>query len=1495
MLDTTRLKAELGNIQAHLARVITGPRGGEVVRPLRQVADLPAPPGRLLWQALHNDCLRVIYVAINADDRVADEEIEDTYEYLFSVARHYAELLPAAYGVHGALEPETAREFLACYAADRGPFGFRGDQTRWAGLDACRRAAVIGDDEPLERYMAMIGWLCDEAIRIAGVELNGPRPNAKLTEIEDLRQALAQRSKVSAPGTDLRLEAFLSGPRVFAAITHADSVFEEDPFDVEEVHAEVRETFERMVGQAIDRDAQPDRGRILLVLGDSGAGKTHLMRAFRSYVHRGHHGFAVYAQLQSRAPEYGHYLLHNVIESLERRYGARSDDASGLLELARGLSRFLSDELQASVARLAEDDWESGALATHVNRLVDELLAHDKLARFDPDLLRVLLYLQCDDSRITTRALKYLRCEPMNTHDLAWIGDVMPKVGADEPIWMIQRLARLAFVTQDSAFVIMVDQAELAGFDGHTIDAFKRAVDALYAVASAVPSVVVVVACLTDMYRAAEPELSRGLLDRLTTDPPRAVLAMQRTAPEITSIVARRLEWLYGDTGAVFRREDATYPLPVALLNAVVGFRTRSVLDMCHKFQQECSAAGRLVDAGSVGVEELDASTDDGVRVEDLDRLATEWNDYLHTARPEVPDDDEGVLALLGEAAQACQVELGWTTVVRSRETFIDADLGNGDQRQQLTIGVTNKSARGGHFGRQLEHLCKASGGRTPAAVRTVAFPTGTASEKRVADLLRDGGRKVLCSEGDLRSVLAMRAFAKLRADAPLDAWRRRDRPLLRREGLAELFAATSSGVLPPPPKPVVSVPRPNPPTPVPKLPPIRLPIPVATTGVTTPGGELHVGTTVGLDPRPLDVSVELLVRHSGVLGSPGSGKTTLALNLVEQLLEHDIAVVLVDRKGDLAGYARPDWFESIPDHDQRARGKKLADRIDVRLFTPGTGGGRSLGFGVVPRLDGVPDHERSRVVIHATGALAAMLRLGSGVRDQTRRAILSQAIMVLSERVAPAGLGRGQLRDHGVAPMTTRPRAVAVSGGPTTSYQTAIAPSGSRLGATATSVSARSPPSSRSKRAGPPGGAPTQRAATRVAPPPAMRASGPSAGPRCSPIAAETSTTTPAIGARNTTRPPPTRSPGPAARTAASATARSARTSARVASTSARSAARGQAVRQRAHQRVATRDQRPQAEVGASHPRGLDRDRRQHHGRDRGAGRDPIAGSDVDALDPRVGGRGDRRHAVGVAHHLGDGLGRRADRDRPRRDLGRAGRSDDGARRSRGRRGRRRRWRALSATGEQRDGHQPADRPAHGPSQPAPSARSISAAAAATRAAIAAARARARPRSATITSAITTSPASSAASSAATCSARAATRRSSTATTARACSTSCWRRAWATASARALTSARRSSSAARASAAAASMAPRSPPGQVIPTTSSPARVAGPSSTRAPTSSCRPEARRAAVAARWAASASARSAAARADTGAPSTSSWGNGPRAARGCGGASPSAAASA
>ncbi|HEX8110283.1 MAG TPA: hypothetical protein VF516_21275, partial [Kofleriaceae bacterium] len=132
-------------------------------------------------------------------------------------------------------------------------------------------------------------------------------------------------------------------------------------------------------------------------------------------------------------------------------------------------------------------------------------------------------------------------------------------------------------------------------------------------------------------------------------------------------------------------------------------------------------------------------------------------------------------------------------------------------------------------------------------------------------------------------------------------------------------------------------------------------------------------------------------------------GKTTLALNVIEQALEHDIAVILLDRKGDLAGYAHPDWWQHTAD-PRRAR--QLAERIDVRLFTPGTRGGRPLALPVIPDLASIPDHERDRMVQHAANAIAAMMRFGTGAADTARLAILTQAIAVLAGRPRTSGLG---------------------------------------------------------------------------------------------------------------------------------------------------------------------------------------------------------------------------------------------------------------------------------------------------------------------------------------------------------------------------------------------------------------------------------------------------------------------------------------------------------
>jgi energy-coupling factor transporter ATP-binding protein EcfA2 len=1033
MLDTTRLRSQLNDIEKYLARVATNGGGRDLTHRLREVTQLDASPKALIWQALHSDCLRIAYTAVAADGEISEDEIEELYEYLFTVAKHYAKLV-TGYRDFMLLDRDNVREFLNFYERDQGPFGYRcSADFRWLGLELCRRAAQLGEESALESYERLAAWLTNEALHVGQLDAGDPRWQARVAHIDELRATLAAGARVGGPTTDLRAQVFLRGRRVFSSVAQASSVFEADPFDVESVHASAREAFERLVERAASPSSHHDRGRLLLILGDSGAGKTHLMRAFRRQVHDGGLGFAAYAQLQSRSHEYGHYLLNHVIDSLDKPYASPPRDRSGLVELASGLQRVAGPPLKARMDRLVEDEWpEAQTLAQHVNDLVDDLLQLPPLGSFDPDLLRVLLYVLRRDPRLTTRVTKYLRCEDLNAHDRSRIGDVVPRVGADDPLRMIRNLARLAFETQGAALILMVDQAELAGFSDDATASFRRAVDALHQVVSEVPSAVGVIACLEDLWLKVGPLLTRSARDRLESDPPVERLQINRTHPEIESIVARRLAWLYADGGAVTRPEEPVYPIAATDLRRLANRRARDVLEHCHRFQEACTDAGRVLDAweGWQGAPAAPpAVADDGV-----DAIAAAWNDHLHAHPHEIPSDDLEILGLIAEAARACVVENdGVTAKLVPAEHALLVDLMTPAGRTVLALGVANRSYRGGAFSTQVDAICDAAGARTVVLVRTTEFPTGEKSSTKVAAVLKRGGRKVQLAPSDLRVLSAMRAFLGQQPVELLTRWRRRDRPISTQPAIASLFDL----------KTLVDTAPPKPPEPDPaqttslgtngsvahSTPPAPDEIPAQTTVSGTngsmahssppasdaptaveadavpPADRVHVGTTVAFRPQPVDLAHDAFVHHVGVLGSTGSGKTTLALHLVEQLLAQDVAVVLVDRKGDLAGYARPSWWSAIEDPERQARARALAERVDARLFTPGTRGGRPLAFGVVPSLDGVPEFDRARVVQFAASALAAMMRLGDGSLDAARRAILAQAIAVLAERRAPASL----------------------------------------------------------------------------------------------------------------------------------------------------------------------------------------------------------------------------------------------------------------------------------------------------------------------------------------------------------------------------------------------------------------------------------------------------------------------------------------------------------
>ena len=786
MLDNARLRSELAHIHRALNAAAAGPRGQELL------ADLRGTEGTAVvvtMQSLYADCLRVVHTAIAADNVISDDEISAISEFVFAAASHYAGLLPAYQGLT-ANDGVSIRVFLDHYAVDGGLFGARATR-HWPGLTLCRRAAQLGETEAIELYERMMSWLIPASCEIGGAIEGDPRWSGRVAELHGLRRALSQEAaRATPPPVDRRLQAFLGRTDVFASVEQPVSMFEADPFDVEEIHQDARVAFEQLVERATNPSQHAGRNRLLLLLGESGSGKTHLLRSFRRHVQEQGRGLVAYAQMHSAAEDYSRYLLHHVVDSLSRPYLGTAGTQTGLIELAIGLSNLVGDPTRSEIVRLAEGDWDPDeGLRGLVNRLVDELRTVPALGRFHADLLRVLLYALAPDERTTAQAYQYLRCEDMNVHDRRWIGDVCPRTAREHPGEMIRDLARLAFLCRRAALVLMVDQAELSGSDAVSGGGrmFMRAIDTLYSIVSEVPSATAVVACLSDVYTKVRRQLQSSMLDRLEKDPPYERLHENRSYPEIEAIVGRRLSCLFEQTGATYRPEEPIYPIQGIALRNLTNRRTRDVLLWCDQYQRRCAAAKKLVDPDESGV--TDAAPAPDPTDADLAQIAAAWNDACYASGIEVPDSPEAILLAVSAAARACADELGLSlTASPIKNQLLRVRFASANDRTDLVIAVTNQGFQRGAFGTQLESLQRGADGATPVAVRTLKFPRGRACDEAIGKLLRSGGRRAYIDASSLRALAAFQKFQPSFPESRVAAWRRRDRPISTLPPLIELF-----------------------------------------------------------------------------------------------------------------------------------------------------------------------------------------------------------------------------------------------------------------------------------------------------------------------------------------------------------------------------------------------------------------------------------------------------------------------------------------------------------------------------------------------------------------------------------------------------------------------------------------------------------------------------------------------------------------------------------
>lgn len=956
-------------------------------------------PGAVVRLSLLNDTLRVAERAIKTDGKISPAEtrymgplVGETHKYLGRVRPTYRELDPG--GERG------VQVFLEQHAVDEQKFGGSCASTAWVGLSLCKRAAELtGDGHFVDEYRSLLVRMLDDLFEDAASGSDRDK-QAVVRELNHL-------APPKHPARDPRDAAYCSptSPQVFEAVAHGAEVFTADPFDVEEIHAEARSVFSRLLGRADDAQF----GKLLLVKGVAGSGKTHLMRALRSQVHGEQRGFAAYLQMSTRVANYSRYLLANLVDSWDRPYFGEVVPEPALSCLSDSLCRDLPADV---LERLRDGAAADGDLDLAIKRGADELLAQERYHGAEPGVLRAMLELQRRDPSRRARVLKYLRCEPLSASDSRLLGGITALEGEAAPARMLAELGRLVTATGNGALVLLVDQLEeLHGLD-EASTRFRAALDALRQVADHVPSSVIVVACLDEFYAEMRSALPRQMLDRLERDPDPVLLTANRSLAEIEALIAPRLSFLFERQHVQVRDDQPLFPFVHADLEALVNQRTREVLEWCRAHHEASIRAGGLV------IFPPRPGTEQPPPSEPMLTLEQAYND--HAANSHVaPRDEADMVSLIAWALEHMCREVSGLPRVQTHVdgTYVEVRVGD----VKLGLALCDRSPASGALGKQIDALRRlaAASRATPIMLRSSEYPHSGKSEvaEKLKQLLAEGGRRVLITDAEWRRILALKLFLATREDSPdVDDWLSQERPLSGLSAVRDILeldsraqrrlewsmlhgspASRRSSVPPsvrtslPPPPVVYRLSRP----------------PIA------PGADVELGKTRALEPSPVLTSAGRFASHAALVGNAGSGKARFALAIVERLLERGVPALLLDRGGELASYAEQARARASGASLASAQEKALLDVIDVCVFTPGSGRGRALNMPVVPSgLDQLVAHERGSVARHAAAALGALMGYGKAKTDQTRLGILGKAIELVGRGRAGSGEGVLGIRD---------------------------------------------------------------------------------------------------------------------------------------------------------------------------------------------------------------------------------------------------------------------------------------------------------------------------------------------------------------------------------------------------------------------------------------------------------------------------------------------------
>ncbi len=759
----------------------------------------------------------------------------------------------------------------------------------------------------------------------------------------------------------------------------------------------------------------------LVLEGERGVGKTHLLRWVRQQVQDGGGYFFLIKLLEGT--EFWRSAVHGIVDGFN---GGQTDQ---LIPLLRGLAE-LSGISALEQARVVGTIPVSRA---DLDALIAGLRKADRQVWADcQDTLRALVLHRADDSAAQEIGYGYLTLD----------GDVEEAAreawgfrrGARSRQLVLRDLSRLLALTGPTVIAIdqidpLITQSSRTMADRSSEEEHNSVVgeiaNGLMELREATRRTLSVVACLPGSWRMIQEHALVSASDRFRTE------VLQGAMPDTAvaeAIVAQHLGEWYADVG--FIPPYATWPVRPSAFEEMSArtFTPRRLLQRVDSHVRECLDFGEVHELADFG--DRAAPVGPGPAVDDatlraMDARFAQLRDEADLAAPMDQDtEDRRMPALLTAGLSAYVAELGEAGQqlavdrVRGKKPPLHARLRRTlDERTEDEVHYAFRAIahRNGRAVQSRIGAARTESGlranvdeRKLVLIRNRDWPTGPATARTVAEFEGAGGLAIPISEADLRTFTALEVMQRPARPGFLE-WLAVRRPA----GRTELFTRTlgdppTNGLLPldashgpdgpahpdfspgeagPDEKENRTTDRPGPP-------PDR----------SEPS--VPIGRSMA-DGSDVLVELQALRKHTVVFAGSGSGKTVLLRRLIEECALQGVSAIVLDPNNDLSrlGDAWPEppanWFEG-----DGAKATQYLRDTEVVVWTPGRSKGRPLTFQPLPDFAAVlDDAEELRLAVDSAVASLTPRAQLTKAKSQHGAAVLREAL-VFYARNGGASLG---------------------------------------------------------------------------------------------------------------------------------------------------------------------------------------------------------------------------------------------------------------------------------------------------------------------------------------------------------------------------------------------------------------------------------------------------------------------------------------------------------